>query len=563
MGNHPVLSTFPAGHRLAGRPAWYLDGTLIPVISGGDGPTSTTTAPGLLDKLHAKRNEHVETLGRLLADQEEARSKFEALTKPDDKATDEARAAYTKAETELRDSEATFKAQWDPTFAEVNALEERINAHSLVADRRAKAAQATRGGAVVTNEPLTYNPYTEHSYFGDMAAYLVKGVNIRKINPGQAEERLKRHAKEMDVELPIRAQRRAAKAEREMRSMLGDNAASPFERRVNPNRTDGQGGYFVPPLWLIDEYIPGLRAGRVVANLCKQMELPEGTDSINIPKLSTLTSTGVQGVDNAGVTSQDYTDTSVQANVKTLAGQEDVAIQLIEQSPGQIVDQVIMTDLVADFNRLVDRQVTFGNGASSSSLNGGQLLGLYPSTNWASTNSVTYTSGTPTGYAFMQSIGQSISQIAENRFDVTNVKVILHPRRWFWFATSLDGNNRPLVVPGQYGPYNNIGSTMEDGTGIAEGLVGSILPGFQSYIDANVPTNDTTGGGTGQDVAITAKFDDCWLFEGELRTRVLPEILSGTLQLRYQVYGYLAFLVRYGQSLAIVTGSGMAAPSGY
>ena len=40
-------------------------------------------------------------------------------------------------------------------------------------------------------------------------------------------------------------------------------------------------------------------------------------------------------------------------NVKTIAGQEDVPIQLIEQSPGQILDRVLMTDLIADSGNVV------------------------------------------------------------------------------------------------------------------------------------------------------------------------------------------------------------------
>jgi hypothetical protein len=43
---------------------------------------------------------------------------------------------------------------------------------------------------------------------------------------------------------------------------------------------------------------------------------------------------------------------------------------------------------------------------------------------------------------------------------------------------------------------------------------------------------------------------------------VLPEVLSGTLQIRYQVFNYFAFLVRYGQSIAVIQGTGTAAPTG-
>ena len=37
---------------------------------------------------------------------------------------------------------------------------------------------------------------------------------------------------------------------------------------------------------------------------------------------------------------------------------------------------------------------------------------------------------------------------------------------------------------------------------------------------------------------------------------------SGTLEIRYQVFNYVAFLVRYGQSIAIGQGTGYAAPKG-
>ena len=43
------------------------------------------------------------------------------------------------------------------------------------------------------------------------------------------------------------------------------------------------------------------RPGRAFANLVQRQPLPGGTDSINIPKLLTGTSTAVQTADNAPV----------------------------------------------------------------------------------------------------------------------------------------------------------------------------------------------------------------------------------------------------------------------
>jgi hypothetical protein len=64
-----------------------------------------------------------------------------------------------------------------------------------------------------------------------------------------------------------------------------------FEKRVNPNRTDGQGGNFVPPLWLVDEYVdlPGSVGPR--RTCAGRWTCPSGTDSINLPKVATGTAT--------------------------------------------------------------------------------------------------------------------------------------------------------------------------------------------------------------------------------------------------------------------------------
>ena len=513
----------------------------------------------LLHKLGEQRTKLVDAQASLVEQRQNARDEFDAREQGDNVPTDEQRSAHEAAEVAYQD-------QFDAREREIAEIDRRIREQEAIERRRQQAAHASKGELRVTAEPLTYRRDNERhvSYFADLAVVTVPSVASRIDDPAGARGRLERHAAEMNVELPKRDQAREERAQRaleeaEARSTRGVRRGfteSPFERRVNPNRTDGQGGYFVPPLWLVDEYIPGLRAGRVAAGLARNMDLPEGTDSINIPKLSTLTKVDVQTADNAAVASQDFTDTSVSAGVKTIAGQEDVAIQLIEQSPGQIIDRVVMEDLLADYNRKVDLQVLSGSGSS------GQIQGIYPSTNW-SASTVTYTKGSPVAQDLYGVAGQMASQLATQRFDLTGVHFLMHPRRWFWFASGLDSTNRPLVESNGFGPYNV--AALAAGDVPDEGLAGRmpILPQANVYIDANVTTADTTGGGTGQDVALAAKWDDVWLFEGNLRTRVLPEILSGTLEVRFQAYNYVALLVRYGQSLVIAGGSGFAAPAGF
>src|SRR5207244_4063432 len=120
-------------------------------------------------------------------------------------------------------------------------------------------------------------------------------------------------------------------------------------------RTDGAGGELVPPLWLVDQYAPFLRAGRVIAELMDRQLLPTGTDVINVPLITTGAATAVQTADNAAVQETDMVTNSAVAPVRTIAGQQDAAVQLVEQSAlSGGFDQMIFKDLMADYQAKLD-----------------------------------------------------------------------------------------------------------------------------------------------------------------------------------------------------------------
>jgi HK97 family phage major capsid protein len=450
-------------------------------------------------------------------------------------------AILEKADTEQRTALTEEElATFNQTDTDLKALDERIAQLKSVEDRRAAAAAviAEAGPVVkVRSEPLTYSrARPELSYFLDLA-------RVTALRDVDAAARLQRHQQEMDVELVARNDRREHDAEQEMRSLP---EGSGFERRVNPNRTDGQGGYFVPPLWLIDEYATLARAGRVFANSIRNMTLPSGTDSINVPKIATGTTTAAQTADAAGVSSTDLTDTVATAAVKTIAGQQDIAMQLLEQSPISF-DEVVLADLLADYNMKLDQQLLVGSNAS------GQVQGI---NGLSGTNGITYTQASPTGPLTYAPIAQGISQVASNRY-LPPTAIFMHPRRWFWLAAALDTANRPLVVPVGNGPYNP--EALQTGMA-AEGPVGQML-GIPVLIDPNVPV--LQGAGT-EDRIYVVRTPDLILWEGNLRSRVLQEVLSGTLQVRVQLYNYFAFMPdRYPKSISVISGTGLIAPSGF
>ena len=484
---------------------------------------------------------------------EQLRASREALTA-------EIRGLVESTEPATEETNTTIRAK----IAERTEVEGRITLIEAEDIRRASDAAALeklgstppRASAEVRNEPLTYSKRSSEqdnvSYFKDLMSLATRGNEM-----DAAQRRLNRHAQEMDVELPARARRRDANAQTEARNAFGWDKASPFEQRVNPNRTDGQGGYLVPPLWAMDEFIPTLRAGRVVADQVRNMPLPSGTDSINIPKMATGTAAAVQTADAASVQSTDFTDTSVSAGVKTVAGQQDISIQLMEQSPLSL-DSIIFSDLIADYNLKLDQQVLAGTNAN------GQVKGLYSSAGaslWTSYNQATYTDASPTAGELFSPLAAMLSKIEQTRYSLDAVKFFLHSRRWFWMVAAVDANQRPIVLPTSMPGYNPLASASAPAG--PPGYKGQLALGFPAYTDPNITTSDTAGSGSGQDIAIALKCDDAFLFEGEMRQRTLPEILSGTLQVRFQIYNYVAFLLRYDQALSIASGTGFAAPSGF
>jgi HK97 family phage major capsid protein len=468
------------------------------------------------------------------------------LTDAEEKTFGEKRDAITAKDTEI--------AAAQKRIAELEDIEKRSeNADKIAAEFGQRGEQRTPR-AKVGAEPMTYNRWNRnHSYFLDLAR-----VELRRGDgDGGVEEaraRLLRHANELDVEMPKRQQVREQRALDDLGKvddLKAEQRASVFERtekRVAPNRVDGQGGYFVPPLWLIDEYIDLARFGRQTANLCRTSPLPTGTDSINLPKISTGTVTGVQAADGAPVASQDMEDTFVNAPVRTIAGMEDVALQLLDQSPIAF-DEIVFADLMADYNMRLDLQVIDGSGAAGEHLGILRVTGL---------NAITYTDASPTLPEMYPSFAQGASKIYKNR-KLPATAAVVFPSIWYWATAQLDTTNRPLIVPPQVG-WNPAGTQQDLASG--EGPAGMLSMGLPGYLDGNLPT--TKGAGANETRTIIARFLDLYLWEGDLRSRVLMEVLSGTLQVRFQVYAYSAFMPhRRPESISVVSGTGMIPDANY
>ena len=311
------------------------------------------------------------------------------------------------------------------------------------------------------------------------------------------------------------------------------------------NTTDTSGGDFVPPAYLVNEYIAKARAGRVTADLCSKFALPGGTDSINFPAITTGTANAAQASQNSALQETNLVTATVTAPVTTIGGIQDVSVQLVEQSPIAF-DQVIFADLAASHAQAVGNAVINGTGSS------GTLEGFV---NADTVNTITYTDASPTAAETVAKIADGISQVATNRFLPADA-IVMHPRRFYALCAGVDGGGRPLVVPTAQA-MNTFGTA---DASVAEGAAGNIL-GLPVYLDPNIATN--TGAGTNQDIIIISRFADAYLFEGTPKAEVFRETLSAEATVRFRLYNYVALTVeRYvGTNTSIVSGTGLAAPT--
>lgn len=370
-------------------------------------------------------------------------------------------------------------------------------------------------GSIEVREKAQYHKHAPYSYLQDLMK-----TSLNMDTDGEARRRLLNHSQDV-AERP------------EYRDLDRNDATDP-----------AKGGYAVPPAWMMDQFIELARPGRAFANLVQNQPLPGGTDSINIPKIASGTTTGVQYPDNSAVAGIDLQDTFINAPVRTIAGQQGVAIQLLDQSPIAF-DDVIFRDLAADYSSRVDKQVIEADGS------GGNVKGVL-ATPGIDTIAVR---GTGAGSAVVvgdvyRSIADAVQRIHSKRFQPPEV-VVMHPRRWGWLLASLDNSDRPLFLPAANNGMNVQGVL----TAVASQQVVGQMHGLPVVTDPNVPTTLGAAPNNDEDIIIVTRASDLILWESGIRARVLPEIKADTLTVLLQIYGYLAFTAeRYPQSTAVIAG---------
>jgi hypothetical protein len=335
----------------------------------------------------------------------------------------------------------------------------------------------------------------------------------------QAEQRLVRHMQEEQVERGQYLSRAA-----------GDANTGAFTGLVVPQ-------------YLTDMYAPATANLRPFADICNKHELPSSGMTVNISRITTATTVGLQASELTGVAAQSIDDTLLTESVQTAAGQQTLSRQAIERGTG--IEEVVMGDLFRRYATTLDNtlinQTTTGSGLASVA------------------QTTSYTDTTPTAAELYPKFAAAAAGVEAALLGfAVPTHAIMHSRRWYWLQSQV-GPNWPFMS--QPGLDPKVGAS-NNASAYGSGSRGVLPNGMQAIVDNNITINN--GAGTNEDQIFVVPADECHLWEDPQAPVFIraEQAAAANLGVLLVLYGYFAFSFRrYAGAIQSITGTGLVTPA--
>jgi HK97 family phage major capsid protein len=319
----------------------------------------------------------------------------------------------------------------------------------------------------------------------------------------------------------------------------GDDATGEARARLNEHAqeqrtgltTTGDGSSFSPPVYLEELWIQAAVAAKPFVACIPEYEAPKG-HTINVPQITAPGTVGVQATELSTVTNTDQTDDFLSTTLTTIAGQQTISRQLLDQSPIDI-DSIIFKGLSQSWAAKQDYQALYGTGSS------GQYTGI------ANLSGIT-TIGWPgnTIQNIYTGLTTAIKLHWQNRFLAPDT-LLVHPNTWAEWLNKLDTTNgRPLFVPQAQGPFNAAGIVNNLNT---QDVVGSVL-GLRVITDPNITS------AAGVESSFVFRADDLMFFTSGMRAQVHQDRYADQLAILLSLWSYDGLIARYPNAIIQLTG---------
>jgi HK97 family phage major capsid protein len=376
----------------------------------------------------------------------------------------------------------------------------------------------------------------QHSYYADLAARAAVDP-FPGIMPHEAEDRLRAHARETESHFRIGAEiseRRAHKYGAAFRGATGE--AMQFR---DLSQTDGLGGEFNPPIYLVDHFANVARACAPAWHLSPGIDLPPGCYELVIPQFTSKT--GAVAAPAAQNTVPEYDDTvsaSVTSFVTMVVSQTTVSYQALQQGP--MTDKVLAESAAEDI--AAELEAIFFSGTGNAEPYGVQST--------SGVGSVFCTATSTDG--IWQSVAAAGREVGNAR-NRPPTACFMAPQRAVMLTGYQDGSgDTPAQRPGQ-GVF--LGTGQDGGTNPF-----TTFAGMGVYATGGVPQQQ--GSGSDLDVIFVGRIQDSLVATSPVTTRIMPETGGAQLSATFQQYLYCAAFpaARYPSAWAYVDGTGLTYP---
>ena len=378
---------------------------------------------------------------------------------------------------------------------------------------RAIESAVERMRATPTPEPEpAYTPTGPHSYFRDLWVLAVDNAMVnRAVASGMRIERLGDPGLPHPVHGGVEeARERLGRLWREQRDLTTTATA---------------GGGFVPtaPRYVAEAFSSSVRANAALPFVFPVLDLPEKGMTVGTPRLTTGMDTSPQSSENASNQETDMVEAAITTPVTTIAGQQDMSVQLLDRADPQF-DGAVALELGRSLAADLDVALLTGSGTAPN------LRGL---DNVSGAVSVTYTDASPTQAELWPKVAEAASKLA-TALGRPPTHLLAHPRRLAWLAGWLDS---------------------------AGAQVSPSFPFDLKLVPVSSITT-LTGASTNEDKVYVVCAPELPILVAPpvFETRLM-EPLSGTLTVRVLARQYASTLfARRPEAIAVISGTGLANP---
>ena len=387
---------------------------------------------------------------------------------------------------------------------EISLVSEPAYAATSVDARERKIAEVRARGPLRIRERSRYGARSEFSYFRDLA--MVHAAEARKtIAIDKSLPSLQRFEEGSLPPHPVHGSLEDARRRLAIASEYRDVSTS-----------DPGGASFLPggsvPAFVGMEFATALRTRAVLPGVIRVEPLPESGLKVETPRIATATSAAIQASEASAASETDLDSDTVTSPVVTIAAQQDMSDQLFERSSGGTMDIYLATELGEALAAVLDAQIISGSGSS------GQLRGIL---NVSGVTAVTKTNGSPTAVTNYAAIGDLVKQASDAYGGMVDT-LVMAPRRLAFIKSKL-------------------------------GYVPEWL-GLRAVASSAVPTN--LGASTNEDRIIALPGQEIILHVDPPSFGVFPDVLSGTMETRYQARLYAALLAgRKPAAIGVMSGT--------